>query len=332
MVGPFCEFPFSKVHVHCDGSVFMCCFQQNYPIGNLLTSTIEEVWFGESADAVRSSIMKGNLPPVCHNGGCPYFTLPRWSADHWPERRLPSILCIDLPNYHCNIGGERPSAKKPACIMCERGLENYKFHEENNLPMILPKIRDLLPHIHSLHVQGVAEAFWKDAIFEVLELLDFEKFKERIIVTTVTNGTILTEQRIQKLIKKCARVHISFSIDAGSQETYRKIRHLNAYDLVLENIKNIIKVKNSFSELGVRIQNNINTLNVHEIVEMVRVAHMTGVDEIEFNPTGGRPVEILVNELNYKTFSNAQRVAELEAKRLGVRATFMRPLDMGYSN
>jgi hypothetical protein len=320
------------MHIHCDGNVFMCCFQRNYPLGNLLESSIEEIWFGPKADSVRSEVSKGLLPPVCLDGGCPHLVRQRAVADEIPQTLLPKILSIDLPNYHCNIGGNRPTAEHPACLMCERNLPNYKFHSENHLPRILPTLHGLLPSLTTLHIQGVAEAFWKDAIFEVLNQINFDDFKDQITVTTVTNGTVLREQKIDKFLDRCPRTYVSFSIDAATSETYKKIRRIDALNVVVKNLLYFSECRKRFPNLGLRIQNNINLINVSEVKEMVQLAAQAQVDEIEFNPTGGHPVEILPNEQNFQIFSDAQKIAELEAKRLGVKVVFLRPLDMGYSN
>jgi hypothetical protein len=177
----------------------------------------------------------------------------------------------------------------------------------------------------------VAEAFWKDAIFDVLDLLKFDPFKDKIGVSTVTNGTLLNEKTLLRFLERCPRAHLSFSVDAGSPETYRRIRRLDAYPLVVKNIMRVSRLRKAFPCVVLRIQNNINTLNVHEIEEMVRVAARAEANEIEFQPTGGHPQDILVNAENYRLFSNAQALAYAVGKRLGVQVRFLRPLDMGFS-
>ena len=95
------------------------------------------------------------------------------------------------------------------------------------------------------------------------------------------------------------------SIDAGSRETYKKIRIADAYDLV---IKNMIKYsKNRDGEQHkLHINNNINTINVHECVKMIEDADRIGVDVIQLGPTDPMEMtqDICVNESNREIFKD----------------------------
>ena len=62
---------------------------------------------------------------------------------------------------------------------------------------------------------------------------------------------------------------------------------------------------------------------------MVRVAARAEANEIEFQPTGGHPQDILVNAENYRLFSNAQALAYAVGKRLGVQVR-LAPFDMDF--
>lgn len=331
MKAPFCMHPFEKMHINCEGQVFMCCYQRQYPIGNALEEGIIDIWFGAKAEAVRAEILRGVLPPVCLDGGCPFEIIGTRPSKVTPEFRPPFFLSVDLPNTHCNIGGESPSAARPACLMCERSLPDYRFQNDNRFPEIFPRLKQLLPWLRVIHVQGVAEPFWKDAIYEVLDGLEYERLKKQITVAMVTNGTLLNEAKIRKFLEFCPRNSLSFSIDAGTPETYRKIRRLDAYDVVVNNVATVSRLRKSRKDTFLKIQNNINMLNVHEVVEMVRVAKKTGADELELNPTGGHPAEILVSADNHRVFLEAQKLAVKEAKALGVKLSLLRPLDMGFS-
>ena len=50
----FCDMPFTRARVTCEGNVAMCCFMRPDPLkeerdaylGNLLENTFDEIWFG----------------------------------------------------------------------------------------------------------------------------------------------------------------------------------------------------------------------------------------------------------------------------------------------
>lgn len=330
----FCKYPFEHLHIHVDGRLYMCCYQRLIPIGNILENSLEDIWYGEIAHEIRAKIIASELPDACLGGGCPYLHQGRFKSEPIEKVQLPKIFFIYLPNTHCNIGGTRPTAKSPACIMCERDAPGYVFDKENHLNQILPLLRPYMNQINQLHIQGVAEAFWKDAIFEVLDLLDFDSYREDVKVTTVTNGILLNNAKLTKFLQRVPRVGIAWSLDAATPETYKKIRRLDVFDKICENIRQYSKVKSMRGQMEFKIQHNINTLNVHETVEMVRFAHSVDAEVLEFNVTGstGHIDHILVNQQNCHIFKEAQLKAEAEAKKLGVRTIFLMPLDLNLTN
>ena len=78
-----------------------------------------------------------------------------------------------------------------------------------------------------------------------------------------------------------------------------------------------------------RTHNNINTMNVHEVVGMCRIAHKARAEYVEFNATNGFNHPILVNEKNCGRFAKAQRDIIDECARLRQPVNFIRPLDLG---
>lgn len=62
-------------------------------------------------------------------------------------------------------------------------------------------------------------------------------------VSITTNGTLLTEEDARRLVTAGVD-HISFSLDAATEETYRKIR-LDDFNVPLENMKKLVQVRNA---------------------------------------------------------------------------------------
>jgi MoaA/NifB/PqqE/SkfB family radical SAM enzyme len=318
------------MHVHPNGNVFMCCYQRRVPLGNLTEQSFEEVWYGSIANEVRQEIIKSNLPHACTGGGCPFEVNPRHASTFEIKRHHPVMLFLYLPNTHCNIGGEKPSKARPACLMCERSAPDYEFDKATRLPEILPLLRPQLRHMGQIHVQGVAEAFWKDAFFEILDALDWSQHRERVVASTVTNATLLTKKTALRFLEACPLSGLGLSMDAASRETYKAIRRVDAYDVVCRNAIEFGKLRKDFPKNYLKIQNNLNTINVHEAVAMVRFAKEIGADEIEFCPTVGYRTEILVNETNWKSFAEAEWLAKEEASRIGQKITFLTPLALHF--
>src|SRR5581483_4605151 len=113
----FCEYPFNRCRVTCEGNVSFCCFMRPDPlqpeadayIGNLLENTFDEIWFGPVAEEIRLATLDGKLHKKCQCPGCPYLPLKH----PYPKKNIvyneyPNFLEIDLPNTHCNVGGLSP--------------------------------------------------------------------------------------------------------------------------------------------------------------------------------------------------------------------------------
>jgi radical SAM protein with 4Fe4S-binding SPASM domain len=331
MKKPFCEFPFNRLRVTSEGEVYMCCFQRERPLGNLHEKSIDEIWFSPLAEEIRKETLQGRIHSRCRVIDCPHLHNQLHEAE--PRKsKYPEYLEIDLPNTHCNIGGFKPSEKNPPCLMCDRSRPAFKLHTGDGLPRILPKLKPLLPGLIGIHIQGIAEAFWHDYLFRVLDLLEFDAHASHIQVSTYTNGIPLSQERRKRFLERCPRSFVTFSLDAATPETYRKLRRLDAYDRVVEHLMAYSEEKKGlpFARLG--IHNNINLLNLHEVEGMVRTAAAAKADYIDFDPTTGWCKDIIVNETNYPMFQDAARRIQAEATRLGIQVEFTRPFDLGYAS
>jgi len=321
----FCDYPFRRLKFTPDGYVAMCCFHQRKCLGNILSKNLEEIWFSDLANEIRQETLKGNLHKTCQVETCPFFQKTNFEIQEFEASQFPEEFEIDVPAQHCNIGGERPTEKNPACLMCERHiLSPDVFYQADFLEQVCAKLKPYIHHIKLLHIQGIAEPFWKDKIFEVLEWLDVPKYKKDILISTTTNGTLMNE-RHRRMFLDYPKTSITWSLDAGSPEIYRTIRRVNMYDRVVENLKNSCNERKE--NQWVQIHNNINTINLGDVANMIYLAHEAGVDRIDFNATYNVP-SIGVNETNVHFFREAQKEIMVLSRQLGVFATFLRNLTL----
>jgi MoaA/NifB/PqqE/SkfB family radical SAM enzyme len=303
-------------------------------IGNLLENTFDEIWFGQVAEEIRQHTIEGKLHKKCRCPGCPFVAMKApYPKKNVVYNEYPNFLEIDLPNTHCNVGGMSPDPiTSPACIMCERSAPHFK-PEKNHLFEVLDKLKHIVPNLHQIHIQGIAEPFLitrQDGylLFDVLDALDFDAYKEKITLSVTTNGTLFKKSVREEYLRRAPHSITNFSIDAATPETFKAIRIFDCFDKVIENM-------NAFSKERVRdrqflrIHNNINIMNVHEVVGMVQLAHRANVEYVEFNPTNGFNHKILVNKNNCGLFAKAQQDIIDECKRLNVPYNFIRDLDLG---
>lgn len=333
----YCNLPFTKLILNGWGDVSMCCYQL-HQLGNVLgDQTVLDIWNSPTAQAIREETLRGNLHPICKTWNtCPYMVQERIPFDFQmlKDHTYPTYLEICLPNTHCNIGGETPSDDNPACIMCCR---NYDMKKQPKITDLLcEKAQPIMPYLRHLCVLGVAEPFWKDAIFRVFDKLEFHKYKKRITFTTNTNVICMVERVVERYFEEVYLSEMNFSIDAATPETYNKIRRVDGYDLVIKNIRNYMRRrdKNGGSDRHKAIiYNNINILNVHEMVKMVEAADNLSVDQIVMLPTHdqcGRVSmgELLINDRNVKMFKKYADEARKTADKLGVNLHYSKPFDV----
>jgi sulfatase maturation enzyme AslB (radical SAM superfamily) len=216
--------------------------------------------------------------------------------------------------------------------MCERSGPAFR-PEKNHLFEVLNRIKHIVPNLYQIHIQGIAEPFYqtrKDGflLFEVLDILEFDKYAEQITLSITTNATLLKQDVIKQYLKRAPHSITNFSIDAATPETFKAIRIFDCFDKVLENMYAFDKQRVRERQF-LRIHNNINTMNVHEVVDMCRIAHRARAEYVEFNATNGFNHLILVNEKNCGRFAKAQRDIIDECARLRQPVNFIRPLDLG---
>jgi len=320
--GAFCFYPFTKLKVDSAGDCSFCCFQTRKCLGNILDSSLEEIWNSKLAKEIRTATLRTKLHTTCAVESCPFYHIRNDLQDRTIKTRLAKVpfdIELDLPMQHCNIGGEDPK-HGTACIMCERAL--FYTRQADRVDEVCEKLRPYANKFKSLHIQGVAEAFWKNRLFDVVGKIGIDPARTRI--TTFTNGTIISGERLDHWLSypwTC----LTFSIDASTPETYKKIRIWNAYDRVVENMMEFSR-RRTFNQV-LQIHNNINLLNVHEVKGMVEVAAKFKADMISFNPTYNL-AGLIVDQSNMHLFAKAQDEITETAQKLNVKVEFLRSLTL----
>ncbi|MGE4504579.1 MAG: radical SAM/SPASM domain-containing protein [Desulfovibrionaceae bacterium] len=157
------------------------------------------------------------------------------------------------------------------CVMC-----NVWHREPEDISeKVLAEVRGVLPFLEKIHITGGEPLLYGN----LWELLD-ECRKNMVNISIVTNGSLLTDSKIEKILDYGVR-NIKFSLDAATQETYSKIRHANFYH-VAKNIAKLSRAKAErktpypLIEFGfVAMQNNI-----HELSKCVVLAHELGANSV----------------------------------------------------
>jgi hypothetical protein len=300
----------------------MCCDQPYGLLGSVLETSIEEIWNSKLAQEIRKSCIAGTIHPKCDLQCCAYKYLypkehmkPVWDANH------PISIEIDLPNFHCNIN--------PPCMMCPRAIP-IMVPDIDKLKEVCCTISPALSYLQTIHMQGLAESFYKNKIFEMLDWLNYDHYKinnKELTISTITNGLLFNKDTRDRLIKRCHKIDICFSMDAGSSGVYKTLRR-SSYELARRNLMGYGQERDK-SKHGLWINNNINIININDCVQMVWDAYESQADLVQFGPTDPFGSDsILVNRENCYLFEKAQEIIIETANTLGVKVHFRKPLHL----
>lgn len=147
----------------------------------------------------------------------------------------PVVLQVEVSSK-CNL----------RCSMCRRSFENIKGINMSfeDFTSTLKKFK----YLNKIKFVGLGESFINPDFIKMVEYA----CKKGLVVEIVTNGTMLTRERLEKL-RKLGVHNIEVSIEAFEKKAYEKIRRGARFEDVINNVKRTI-------DLGFDVR--INTISV----------------------------------------------------------------------
>lgn len=336
----YCSLPWTRLKIDADGAFQSCCHQSIY-YGNFLKDniTLEEAMKLSLLKDVRVSTLNTSLHSGCNNPQCPVTFTDLNRNQEVSLSIFPQQIEFALPSTWCNIGGLNPTPKT-ACIMCPRSSDKFiKSMPEDNTERLLEIIKPSIPYLKTFTVLGIAEPFWKGRVFDILDKLEFKKYKDDILFWTYCNGSLFGDKYQDLFLNEyTSKSCIGFSIDAATPETYIKIRRLDYYNTIKRNLE---KYFNKVNNLGYKrdwsfTAYNINEINLHEMEDMLRFGNNIGVNKVQFTLTYtsdegmALPKKLMCNKNNWQRFWEQQQRVEQLAKELNQKVEFYLPFHGGF--
>lgn len=237
-----CVHPWADLWINTAGHV-SCCPQNRTRFGNIHQHSLAELWNSEAAKTVRKHIANNDYVAAGCEIECPYlrgkptapqlpppaeelinldFTLPletsalseniaTVAAEYQAKMQTLSGLPIYVdtqPILRCNAD----------CIMCHQPHLSDLEHSD----AILQKIESLSATAKVFRWQG-GEVFSNKRFFNYLK--QFESgTNAQLIKYVITNGSLLTEDRIKALTDAGNPLFFLLSIDGVRQQTFEKVR------------------------------------------------------------------------------------------------------------
>lgn len=173
------------------------------------------------------------------------------------------------------------------CYYCFYDNENSKNNNvyserELNRKQEIPwdKMKELICDFAEMGVKAVAFSGGGDPLCypQILQTVGLLR-SNKIDFALITNGQALTYEKACEF--KDAK-WLRISIESSNPDTYQKIRGVNTYHSVIENIKQFAEVKNKECALGVNCV--VNKYNYNELYDLCGIMKNAGVENIKFSP------------------------------------------------
>jgi radical SAM protein with 4Fe4S-binding SPASM domain len=139
------------------------------------------------------------------------------------------------------------------------------------------RLIDQFPEITELQLQGLGEPLLHPRFFDMVSYAG----RRGIHVSTNSNLTVMSEQRAEECITSGLHT-LHVSLDGASAATYEAIRVRSRFQRVLRNLRRVTdaKTRRQCHLPHIRIVAVVMRDNLHELPELVRLAHAEGVDSV----------------------------------------------------
>ncbi len=292
----FCRTPFEKVEILANGDVYICCpGWLKTPIGNLLSTPLLELWNGETARSIRSSVLDGSFS-YCDSTMCPHLQALDSGikpAIYSPieNRAQPSSSYAETLAAGLVPKGPREIAVgfdltcNLSCPSCRREPVVYRPGTAawQQAEKMATDVIGAYPMIRRLKLAGNGDPFASRIYGRMLSSLDSEKFPN-LRVMLHTNGLLFTADRWKELQKGQASIDtVEVSIDAASGETYALNRRGGSFETLVERLEFIGKLRAEKKLQRLLISFIVQANNFHEMREFVELGRRVHADTVIFS-------------------------------------------------
>lgn len=235
-----CHAPFQSINFTQNGNATVCCYNRKHILGTYPQNSLDEIWFGASAAALREYMAENDLSHGCEicalqlnsrNFAGVHASHYDYQSDH-PAKHLlkksmaylktrhfvayPRVIEFELSNT-CNL----------ECIMCDGYFSSSIRKNREKLPPrklvfdadFVTQLEPFIAHLTDAKFLG-GEPFLIPLYFDIWERII--RINPRCKVHITTNASLISQKAWDMLEKLNA--HIIISVDSISEENYNRIR------------------------------------------------------------------------------------------------------------
>lgn len=307
--GKYCLRPFHRLEV-LDGTTTNCCaafFKAH--LGNMNTTPWEEVWNGPVAQAVQKTMHDGSYQ-YCNKMLCPSIQQdkldrPENYADGSAEQKIVNeqTTVMDVGPVDLNLAYDRTC--NLSCPSCR--TERYAAGPEERAKFAQLQDKNVIPMLKGAKkalLTGSGDPLASKNFRQLLMRLNREEFPH-LNVKLLTNAMLVSPKEWAKFPHISDMVNsIQISIDAATAETHELLRRGSKWDVMLENMEFIGKLRREGVLDDYSIFYVVQTENFREMGGAVEIAKRVGADVIRF---------LMIN--NWNTFAPDEFAAKCVFKK-----------------
>jgi radical SAM protein with 4Fe4S-binding SPASM domain len=235
-VHSLCYAPHTNLYFDTRGTVRVCCHNTQFPVGNILKDSLDDIWRGARIKALRRSLEEDKFAEGCEF--CEFQTAEGCFDDAAMRRFERFTVEGEAPEWPRQLEFSISNVCNLECIMCDGYHSSaIRSHREKSAP--LPKlysesfIESLLPYLANakwLKFLG-GEPFLITEYYRIWDMMIEKGINVPCHVTT--NGTQYN-QNVERVINSMP-MSFAVSMDGVTRETVESIRVNADYREVFEN-------------------------------------------------------------------------------------------------
>lgn len=183
---------------------------------------------------------------------------------------LPQFVSIESTGY-CNL----------TCVHCPQGINNGMPYPPKPLDSkVYENVKDVLHQGKEVVLNGYGEPLASPQMWKILDMMEDTQAR----CGFNTNGHLLNDKNIAKIINSSALKFIHISLDAATPVTYERIRG-DKFSNVISNVRNLVTQVNKANrdDLSIKITMVLMRENLPELDKFIQLAAELGVPAMIWN-------------------------------------------------
>lgn len=290
----FCSKPFTWFEVtgfNRTGEVYLCCPSWlETPVGTLEHQSVQEVWNGPTAQAIRASILDGSYK-YCNVERCPFLndlSGPVQYEDEVTDPELREVIEKQLtvmPYGPKDINCSYDRSCNLSCPSCRTELI-VEMKNQKAILAVQQKINDeALSDARMLYITGSGDPFGSPFFRKWLQSMDATAMANLERIHLHSNGQLWTPMMWESIPADVrALIHTAeISIDAAAPETYAQNRRGGRFEKLLKNLEFISSLRRNGPLTWLGISMVVQANNFREMADFIRMGQHFGVDTVYFS-------------------------------------------------